>query len=294
MTPSRYRPALALAVLVLAPAAGGCSAAGTQEGGKPDVAVALYPLAYAVREIGGGRVAVEELTPPGAEPHDLELTPRQVGSVAGAHLVVYLHGLQPAVDEAVAQNAPRQVLDAAEAVGHHHDTARDPHFWLDPTRYAAFAEAVGEKLAEVDPAHAGAYRSRAADLVRRLERLDTAFRAGLRECARRDIVTGHAAFGYLARRYGLDQTPITGLDPEAAPSPARLAEVQRLVAARGVTTLFVEPRASAKTTTTLAADLGIDTAALDPIESISDRSRAGYFPAMRENLAHLRDALSCR
>ncbi|MGI8335336.1 metal ABC transporter substrate-binding protein [Actinomadura scrupuli] len=289
----------ALLTLLLACTAA-CGGSGAAASGKPQVIGSFYPLAWLAERVGGGNAAVTTLTKPGTEPHDLELTPRQIVDVGKARLVVYLKDLQPAVDQAVAEHARTSSLDAASLVktlpaagteqrpGHH-----DPHLWLDPSRLATVATTLGERLARIDPAHATAYRANARTLTGELTALDGEFRAGLATCTQKTIVTSHAAFGYLAERYGLTQVPVSGIDPEAEPSPKRLAELTRQIRRTGVTTVFTETLVSPKVAQTLAQEAGVRTATLDPIEGLPQGSRDDYASVMRHNLTTLRTALDC-
>ncbi|MFE5332004.1 metal ABC transporter substrate-binding protein [Embleya sp. NPDC056575] len=286
--------------------------ADTGAGAKVRVIAAFYPMKFVAQQVGGPHVKVTNLTRAGAEPHDLELTPKQVGAVSQADLVVYLKGLQPAVDKAISQNKPKHIAEASrfapleehgtevqgaedEHAGHDHADAEhgDPHVWLDPIRLSAIATGVGESLAGADPANAADYRERAAALVARLKTLDGEFTAGLATCARRDVVTSHAAFGYVAERYHLNQIGVNGVNPESEPSPARRADIQRLARDRGVTTIFFETLAEPKTAKTLAEDLHVQTAVLDPLEGIKDEAHDDYFSVMRANLDALRKGLGC-
>ena len=315
-----------LAALLAVSATAGCGAgdaAGAGGGDKPQVVTAFYPLEFLSREIGGDAVSVSNLTKPGAEPHDVELNPRQVGSISEATLVVYLKGFQPAVDAAVAQEAGKafdaasvvELLPAtagpdheragetgaghdeagAEEAGHEEeaaDGAKDPHVWLDPTRFATIAGAVGEQLATADPDHAADHRARAAALRTRLNELDAEFAAKLKTCERREIVTSHTAFNYLARRYDLTEIGITGVSPETEPSPQRLAEVTAEAREHGATTIFFETLVSPKVAETIAREVGATTAVLDPLEGLNEPG-ADYFSVMRANLAALTGALGC-
>jgi zinc transport system substrate-binding protein len=303
------RRRLLAALLAVSVTAGcGSGAAGT-EGGKPEVVAAFYPLEFLSTRIGGGAVTVAGLTRPGAEPHDVELGPRQVGRISDAALVVYLKGFQPAVDEAVEQEAHRafdagsvvELLSAVEGAhgpeppGEEHEEAaggKDPHVWLDPARFAAVADELGEQLAAADPAHAADYRSRAAAVHAELTALDTEYATKLETCRRREIVTSHTAFQYLAQRYGLTEIGITGISPEAEPSPRRLAEVTREARATGATTIFFETLVSPEVAGTIAREVGARTAVLDPLEGLTQQG-TDYFSVMRANLAALTGALEC-
>jgi zinc transport system substrate-binding protein len=317
MTSTRAAGA-ALTSLVLAGTAtlAGCSAQG-QSGSAAEsegvtVLASFYPLQYVAQQIGGDLVTVDNLTPPAAEPHDLELSPAQVREVGTADLVVYLSGFQNAVDEAVEARAPEHVVDAADAAGlvehteteeehaehadEHDHGATDPHFWLDPSRLAAVGQAVADELAAADPAHADEYAAGALRLGQQLDELDQEMADGLAACQGATLVTSHTAFGYLADRYALEQVGITELDPEVEPSPARLREIGDIVEERGVETLYSETLVSPKVTETLAADLGVQTAVLDPLEGLSEEATAAgedYVSVMRANLAALEEGLVC-
>ncbi|MEV4814107.1 metal ABC transporter substrate-binding protein [Micromonospora avicenniae] len=310
----RTLAAATTALLALGGAAA-CSSGGPA-GADPqrvDVVAAFYPLQFIAERIGGDAVRVTNLVKPGAEPHDLELTPSQVGEVSQAELVVYLKGFQPALDEAVQQNAGDRAFDVstveplmdATTGGHQHDGeeaeeeeaalgGKDPHFWLDPTRLATVADQLADRLGKADPDQAASFTSRAKDLHADLAKLDTEYATGLKTCERQEIVTSHTAFGYLAKQYGLEQVGITGLNPESEPSPQRLAEVAEEARAHKTTTIFFETLVSPKIAETIAAEVGAKTAVLDPIEGLTDDSGSSdYLSVMRTNLQALRTALGC-
>ena len=257
-------------------------------------------------------------TPPGAEPHDLELSNQKVQQLSQAGAVVYLKGFQSAVDKAVELNAPKTVIDVSgsvdlvdaekheseldvaddgekteEAHEHEHEHgSTDPHFWLDPTRMASAATQIGDALAQADPANAETYKKNAASTKSQMEALSKKLVDGTAKCQHKEFVTSHEAFGYLADRTGLTQLGLSGLDPDSTPSPARLKQISDAVKAKGITTIFTEELLSPKVAETLAKDLGITTAVLDPIESQADDSK-DYEAVMNENLEALQKALSC-
>jgi len=272
---------LCVAVAMLAT---GCGGSGST--GRDTVVAALYPLAYAAGQVGAKDVV--NLTPPGAEPHDLELSAREVERVRDAKLVVYIgRGFQPALEGALAgRDGP--TLDALSAPGVRltSDT-RDPHVWLDPIRFAAIARSIAHGLGDA---------SAADDLVRRLGALDREFRRGLGRCRSRQIVTSHAAFGYLAARYDLEQIALVGITPEAEPSPRQVARLVRELRDSGATTVFAETLVSPELAETVAREAGAATAVLDPLEGLAAAEAdagADYFSVMRDNLAALRLALGC-
>lgn len=297
----------------------GCGQLGGEQSGDGRRAVAsFYPLAWVTERVAGDGWTVENLTQPGKEPHDLELDIAQTASLDRADLVVLEEGFQPAVDSTAADlDAP--VLDAAAVVdllpadehadehadetaeehaehaeddGHDHGDV-DPHFWLDPLKVADLADAVADELSDLDPDNAGTYTANAASVRTDLEQLDQDYTDGLAACERTTTVVSHDAFSYLAR-YGLDFEPIAGLSPDAEATAADLARLQDLIRRDGVTTVFSERLVSPKMAETLADDLGVTTAVLDPIEGLSEEtSQEDYLSLMRENLTALQQANGC-
>ncbi|MGH3348408.1 MAG: metal ABC transporter substrate-binding protein [Nocardioides sp.] len=296
----------ALAVLGASGLLAGCGAISDEGTDGRRIVASFYPLAWVTEQVAGDEWTVTNLTAPGGEPHDLSLTIEATAELAESDLVVYLHGFQPAVDDAIDANASGATLDAAEVVdllplGEHehagedtHDHGEeDPHFWQDPERMALLTEAVGEELATLDEAGADGYRDRASDLAQELRTLDREYAEGLSDCRRDVVVVSHDAFGYL-ERYGVHLAPIAGLSPDAEPTPAVLGELSELIRAEGLTTVFSERLASQALADTLATDLGIRTAVLDPIEGLTDETADDdYLSLMRQNLAALQEANGC-
>jgi zinc transport system substrate-binding protein len=279
----------AIIILISALALGlGSACGGTSESsGKEEVAASFYPLAFVAEELGGESVDVVNLTPPGTEPHDLEPTPSDVRELKSADLVLLLgRGFQPQLERAA--GGGDRVVELLDTPGLNRFQNEDPHVWLDPARYELIARRIGDEL--------GATGS-LADFVARLTTLDGDYRRGLADCVRDDIVTSHDAFGYLAQRYGLRQIPITGLSPEAEPSPKDLSRVVDLVRSTHATTVFSETLVSPRIAAAVASETGARTAVLNPIEGLEPSEAAkgeDYFSLMRSNLAALRNALGCR
>ncbi|MFI5803322.1 metal ABC transporter substrate-binding protein [Streptomyces sp. NPDC051561] len=316
--------AVSLGLITLS-ACGGASATGSDgknADGKLNVIASFYPMQYLAEQIGGDKVAVTPLTKPGVEPHDLELKPKQTAELSDADLIVYLKGLQPAVDEAVQQSGAKNTVDATtltsleahgtetgghgaeEEAGHEghdhgHDHgaegASDPHIWLDPVKYGEVAKGVGKALQKADPANAATYKKNTDTLVTKLDGLNTAFENGLKNTTTKTFITTHSAFGYLAERYGLEQEGISGVDPESEPSPARIKQLQKIAREDKVSTVFFETLASDKTASTLAKDTGLKTDVLDPLEGITEKSKGSdYIEVMQSNLAALQKALGAK
>ncbi|MGN6751430.1 MAG: metal ABC transporter substrate-binding protein [Intrasporangium sp.] len=314
MSPRRLVAVAALALsgmLALASCASSSDAIGTRStaSGHLTIATSFYPLEFAVEQIAGPQASVTTLTKPGAEPHDVELSAKQVVGLRKADLLVYESGFQAAVDDAMGLLDTSKVLDVtpvadltlggaeddqSHAAGDGHDHAVDPHFWLDPERYATVAEAIGERLAEVDPAHAADYTARTKAFVDRLSALDDRYRSGLAHCRIKNLVTSHAAFGYLSQRYGLVQHGITGLSPETEPSAAALAGIADLVKQHGVTTVYQETLVEPHFAQVIASETGARVATLDPVEGITSASAGkDYFEVMQANLVALEKGQDC-
>ena len=289
--------------------------------GALTVSTSFYPIQYLAQAIGGEHVAVTSVTPTNVEPHDFELSPKDVTALSASSLVLYVSGFQPSLDDALTQVSGPTVVDLAGSVdlvhhdgveeeheegateaategateaAHDHDAAAalDPHFWLDPVRMQAAAKAVEAALAQADPAHADDYAANLDTLNATLTDLNTSYSTGLGHCERTTFVTSHAAFGYLADRYSLTQASISGVDPESEPSPAELAEVKKVVESTGTTTIFTEELVSPETAQAVAAETGAQTRVLSPIESAPEDG--DYAGTMRTNLEELRTALSCQ
>ncbi|WP_324793576.1 metal ABC transporter substrate-binding protein [Streptomyces cyaneofuscatus] len=328
--------AVAGAVVLGLTALSACSTSDAADGGNGDklkVTASFYPMQFLAERIGGEHVAVTSLTKPGVEPHDLELTPRQIGSISESDYVLYLKGIQPAVDDAIQQSGVKNTVDAAtlttlenhgaevsghdhghegeeehgheeeaheehsEGDGHNHgeEGGADPHIWLDPVKYAEVAKGVGKSLEKADPDHAADYKKNTEALVGELNKLNTAYETGLKNTATKTFITTHSAFGYLAERYGLTQQGIAGIDPEAEPTPARIQELHTIAEKEKATTVFFETLASDKTAKTLAKDIGLKTGVLDPLEGITKKSQgADYIEVMESNLTALQKALGAK
>lgn len=191
--------------------------------------------------------------------------------------------------------AAHDTPDAHDPGDHAESAGLDPHIWLDPVRYAQVAGGVGKAFEKADPEHAADYRRNTAALVKQLGRLNTEFEDGLAHTRTRVFITTHAAFGYLAERYGLTEEAINGLDPESEPSAARVKELQKLARADHVGTVFYETLVSDDTAKTIAGDAGLRTDVLDPIEGITGKSRGkDYLAVQRANLKALQQALGAK
>ena len=295
--------------------------------GKLKVAASFYPIQWLTQQIGGDHVDVSSVTPAGTEPHDFEISTKQIAELNKTKALFYVKGFQPSLDDAVGSLSDVSAVDLTKNVNlvhhegllehdhdhgdkkdgdkkgdgekghedgkeHDHGDAADPHFWLDPARMKRAADAIAAELSKKDPDHADAYKKNNEALQKKLDGLDKSFQTGLATCERRSIVTTHTAFGYLADRYKLSQVGLSGIDPESEPSPATLAKVKKYVQENGTTTIFTEELVSGKPAETLAKETNTVTAVLSPLESKPEKG--DYQAAMTDNLTALKKALACK
>ncbi|UCG39659.1 MAG: zinc ABC transporter substrate-binding protein [bacterium] len=263
----------------------------------------VFPLYEFAREVGGAQVEVWLLLPAGVEPHSWEPTPAEMVRLREADLFMYIgRAMEPWAEEVLravggGEITVMEVMASADRGGGAGGGPSDPHIWLDLSQAAAIVERTGEVLAGLDPQRADLYRGNAARYAVRLRDLDRDYMAGLKACSTRILVTGgHAAFGHLARRYGLTQEPLYGLSPDAEPSPRQLVRVTRLVREEGVGAVFFEELLNPRLAQVLSEETGTKLMMLNPGANLTARQwSAGttFLDLMRGNLASLREGLSC-
>jgi len=286
--------AAALAVLVMA----GC---GSQRAAPPTavgVTVSIFPLADFTRRLGGTRVSVQTLIQAGADAHDFQPAPRDLARLARARLFIYNGaGFEPWAARVLPQLTPGAVAVDATAGLPLGDSPPDPHVWLDPLLAVRQVDAILRGLVRADPAGRAVYEANAAALSGDLRALHAEFAAALAGCRRREFITAHAAFGHLARRYGLTMVPLSGFSPEAELSPARLAAVVRLARQRGIAVVYTDPLEPSRAAEAVAHEAGIALGVLYTLEALTaEQARRGesYLTVMRENLRALVQGLACR
>jgi zinc transport system substrate-binding protein len=280
--------------LLLLSACGSADSTSSAASTTPKVVAAFYPLQYAAQQVGGTDVTVANLTQPGVEPHDLELTAAQVAEISQADLVLYVKGFQPAVDDAVAQQAADRSIDVTSALqlldG---PEGADPHVWLDPSNMSKIGTAIAERLATIDPTKAETFAQNSSALTSSMAELTKEFSTGLASCKTKSLVVSHAAFGYLAQAFGFTQVGISGLNPEAEPSPARMREVAEVIKANNVSTIYYETLVDPKVAQTIADETGASAVMLDPLEGLAPNSAGDYESVMKTNLATLIKGQQC-
>ena len=281
------------------------TACGGTKSSKPLALTSFYPLYYFTTQIAGERLTVRNLVPTGAEPHDWEPKAKDVADITNAAVLVYNGaGFEHWTDKTLqtAKSSKRVDIVATAGLtllappnaGEAKESPNDPHVWLDPTLAKEIARKIAAGLIKADPAGQATYEQNLAALLAKFDDLDSQFANGLRSCDRREMITSHAAFGYLARRYGLEQIAVEGLAPDAEPTPARLAEVTKIARDRKATTIFFETLVSPKVAEAVAKEIGAQTLVLDPLEGVQDEATQNYFSVMGQNLANLRTALGCK
>lgn len=298
--------------------------------GKLTVYTSLYPLAYAAQRIGGDFAEVKNLVPAGVEPHDFEPTAKDIVSIANANIFIYNgSGFEPWVEKAVegidkskvtvvngteglnllkseelehhdgetAATADSSATASSDAQAHEHEHEHgefDPHVWLDPSLFKDQAQKVKNAFVQADKAHSAEYEKNYQALAADLDALDKEFQAMAAKAPRKDFLTSHRAFGYLAHKYGLKQEAISGISPEDEPSPGELKKLVDHVKADQIHYVLFETLASPKVAEVIARETGAKTATLNPLEGLTeDEQKTGknYLTIMRENLETLRMVL---
>ncbi|WP_135554711.1 metal ABC transporter substrate-binding protein [Paenibacillus cymbidii] len=296
------------AALVLA----GCGSL-SQGSDKLSVVTTFYPMYEFSKQVAGEHADVVALIPPGAEPHDWEPSAKDMTRVKKADVFVYNGIVEGWVDKALssAASGKRVVVEASKGIklmeglpdeeeeGHEHAAGDghvlDPHVWLDPALAQQEVAAIQAALEQADPAHKEDYRKNAEAYIAKLKELDAAFQEGLKSVKRKEFVTQHAAFGYLAAHYGLTQVPIAGLSPEQEPSPDKMADIVKFAKERQVKTIFFETLVDPAVAKTIANEIGAKTDVLNPLEGLTEQDKKNnldYIGIMKNNLEALKKALN--
>lgn len=303
MTTAKLRgsiAALAIIAVLVTPACTVGAPAGAEA--RVRVAATFYPLAEFARRVGGSRADVRALVPTGVEPHDYEPTPRDLAAIERADVFVYNGaGFEPWVDRLLPELPPRVVRVNATAglallMPPWSSGGPDPHVWLDPVLAQAQVGLIAAGFVQADPAGRTTYEANASALRADLGALHRRYEQGLRSCRRKEFVTTHAAFGYLAARYGLHQVSIAGLQPEAEPTPARLREIVALVRRADVRVIYAETLTGSSVAEAVARETGAQVRVLNPVEGLTREERArglDYFAVMNENFHQLAAGLDC-
>jgi ABC-type Zn uptake system ZnuABC Zn-binding protein ZnuA/ABC-type Mn2+/Zn2+ transport system permease subunit len=267
---ARRTPALVLACLAAAALfVTGCGGS-SSHGDQLQVVATTTQIGDLVRNVGGGEVAVDQVLQANTDPHEYEPRPSDVVDAAEAKLVFANgDGLDDWIEEIVSDSGSgAEIVDLGAAVPERlpgeasgaEASRYDPHWWHDPRNVEAAVSEIKRRLVAVDPAHARAFAGNARAYLARLHALD----AGIERCmdaipaARRKLVTDHDAFGYFAKRYGIDVVGavIPSQTTEAQPSAKDLSALAKLIEREHVAAIFPESSLSADVAEAIAAQTG--------------------------------------
>jgi len=271
---------------------------------KLQVTASFYPMYFFASQIGGDKVNVINITPAGAEPHEYEPTTQQIVKINQSNMLVLNGGIMEAWGNKIKDQLSGSnvlIVTAGEGLLNRelNDNGQkilDPHVYLDPVLAKKQVKNIEQGFEKFDPKNKAYYQANAKKLENDLDQLNTEFKTGLSNCQKNDFVTSHAAFGYLAATYGINQIAISGVSPDEEPSSQKLAEVANLVKQKDIKIIFFESLVSPKLSETIANETGTRTMVLDPIEGITNENlKAGhtYLTVMKDNLAALKTALQC-
>ncbi len=270
---------------------------------KLQVTASFYPLYYFATQIGGDKADIRNITPAGAEPHDYEPTAQDIARIENSNMLILNGGIEAWGDKIKQNLSGKNVLIVVAGEGlltrkltENGQTSSDPHVWLDPKVAKIEAGRIAQEFIKIDPASSSFYQNNEKQLDSKLDELDQAYKKGLANCKQKDIITSHAAFGYLGKEYGLNQVSVAGLSPDEEPSAQQLTDVSNFAKQRHIKYIFFESLVSPKLSDTIATEVGAQTLVLDPLEGISDTDMGkgrNYFTVMQDNLKNLQIALEC-
>ncbi len=301
-------PAFVFLALSAAMLLAGCSNTEAKKSGL-QVSATFFPFYDAAKEIAGDRATVTSIVPNGVEPHDYDPTSGDITGIGNADVFIEagvgFGSLEQKLSNglgsrAVIVNASRGIdllpggQDASASPGQDGSagTVVDPHFWLSPKRMMTVADNIKAGLERADPGNAKAYETNAADFKTKLQALDSEYRSDLSHCKKDTILTSHDAFGYLASDYGFKQIYISGLSPDAEPTPQALAQLVDTAKRDNITIIFFENLVDPRVAQTIAGEVGAQTMELSPLEGSKNQSD-DYFSIARKNLHNLEMALEC-
>lgn len=280
-----------------------CSKSTDTKPGKILVATSILPLADFVKQVGGERVEVFHLVPPGASPHTYELSPSQLRNVAKAQLLV-LNGvgmefwadkLIQSMDseklKVVDTSTGIKILDAEEQENHedHDHHSGNPHIWLDPMNVIAQVNHIKNALAEVDPGNTDEYEQNAIAFIEQLKNLDREIFSEIKTWQFRRFICFHPAWIYFANRYGLEQAAVVQKTPGREPSPQELVDLIKIIREINAKAVFAEPQSSPKMAEAIAEETNAKVIFLDPLGS--EKELNSYVKLMRYNVQQMAEAL---
>lgn len=270
------------------------------------VVATFVPIYEFTKAVARDKAQVEILIPPGSEVHDYQTKPEDLKKLAKAKLLIKNGlGLDDFVDGLVSssENKEIKVINSSQGVKtlgkvvalvpitkSEEKKSSNPHIWLDPVRAQQQVENIRDALSEVDPGNSTTYKSNAAAYISKLQALDNEFKKSLASVHKKEFITFHDAFSYLADRYGLKQLAIIAI-PEDELTPADVRKTVQAIKKYKVKALLSEPGTDNKLFTTLSKDLDVQVKTIDSLEN-GTLDPDYYFKVMRGNLAVLKEALS--
>jgi zinc transport system substrate-binding protein len=282
-------------------------------GEKILIAATIQPLGDFAEKIGGDRVQVQVLIPPGASPHVFEPSPFAVAQASKARVFVYVGaGLEPWAEKFLRARgrAGMAVVEATKGIplirevegkhhgeepeekeheGHSHE-AGNPHVWLDPVLAQGICRQIASALIQVDPTHRSQYEANLQSYLGALEELNREIQQQVSTFRLREFVSFHAAFAYFARRYNLRVVGVIELAPGREPTPRHLQRIVAAIKHYGIRVVFAEPQLNPRVAQVVAQEAGVKVLMLDP-EGSRPPYGGDYLKMMRHNLAVLAEAM---
>jgi zinc transport system substrate-binding protein len=309
----KFKLTFMLFTLVLFP----WSLSSAQPPSEPKVVASLFPLQEFARGVGGDKVQVVLLLPPGAEAHTWEPRPSDVVRISRADIFIYVSPiLEPWIDKVLraVQSKKLRVLEASQGLplikaeeteeragragGSRGPEKMDPHLWLDFALDQKIVDAICEAFSEKDPVHAAFYKNNAEIYRGKLNDLDQRYRQALAKCRHRQILlSGHSAFAYLAKRYGLRQMALSGISPDAEPTPKKMAEVIETAHKTGIKFIYAEEWVNPKLSQALSKEAGVGVLTLSAGHNLTAqqvKEKVTFLGLMGRNLENLKTGLECQ
>lgn len=295
---------------------------------KLTIYTTVYPLTYFTERIGGNLVQVKSIYPAGSNEHTFDPTQKDMMNLADADLFFYIGlGLEGFVDNVKKTLANEQVKLIAtsnsvsdedlvqeetheeegtdedehghedEVTENHDDHDHgdiDPHLWISPTISIKLAKSIQDSLIEQDPANEETYTKNFEALQTELEALHTKFQEMANNVPNKTFFVSHAAFGYLAGAYGLEQVAIAGLNSQDEPSQKELTEIVELAKEKQIKTILFEQNVSSNLAKVIQSEVGAESGILHNLSVLTEediQKEETYFTLMEKNLTTLEGAL---
>ena len=261
---------------------------------KVNIMVSVYPLKEFADKIAGDKAEVSCMVPDNMEPHDYEPKTKDFEALIKSDAFIYNGlGLETWVDQvkSVIGDKELRIVDSSEGVEVRKEgEVIDPHSWLSLKEAEKQAENIKDTLVEIDEDNKAYYEENYDAFVGELEGLYNEYKEKFDNLSTKDFVTGHAAFGYLCRDFGLQQKSVENLFAEGEPTPKQLEQLVTFCKENNIKTVFSESLASPKVSETLAKEVGAEVVPILTLESNEDDK--SYVEAMRYNLEEIYKCLS--